>query len=96
MFLARVGVGMVLTDMAEEAWLVGYIASEYTWRPIIYSLLYMCFKCVSFESFRREALRIWKQRLGCKATYRQLLDVFERCEFTECADTIRSICCESN
>ena len=37
---------------------------------------------------------MWKQRLGSEATYRRLINVFERAGFQNCAEIVRSIVCE--
>ena len=41
--------------------------------------------------FRKEALLIWKQRLGSSATYNKLISVFERAGYKTYADKIREI-----
>ena len=46
------------------------------------------------QSYRREALYIWKQRLGSDATYQRLINVFEQSDFQNCAEIVRSIVCE--
>ena len=33
----------------------------------------------------------WKQKLGSEATYQELINVFERADFQNCADIVRSI-----
>jgi hypothetical protein len=43
---------------------------------------------------RREALYIWKRRLGSEATYQRLINIFERAGFQNCADIVRSVICE--
>ena len=48
----------------------------------------------SIYSYRREALYIWKRRLGSEATYQRLMNVFERADFQNYAEIIRSIVCE--
>ena len=40
---------------------------------------------------RREALQLWKQKLGDEATYRNLIDVFETAGYKNYADMVRSI-----
>jgi hypothetical protein len=45
-------------------------------------------------SHRREALYIWKQKLGSEATYQRLIDVFERADFHNCAEIVGNIVCE--
>ena len=42
-------------------------------------MLYMC---------RREALKIWKSRLGFRATYGKLLEVFVDSGHTSCAEVL--------
>ena len=44
--------------------------------------------------FRREALYIWKRKLGSDATYQRLINVFEQADFQNFAEMIRSIICE--
>ena len=44
--------------------------------------------------YRREALYIWKRRLGSEATYRRLMNVFEQAGFQNHAEIVRSIICE--
>ena len=46
------------------------------------------------HAYRREALYIWKQRLGSEATYQRLMNVFERADFQIFAEIVRSIICE--
>ena len=48
----------------------------------------------SFLFYRREALYIWKRRLGSEATYQRLIDVFERADSRNCTETLRNIVCE--
>ena len=43
---------------------------------------------------RREALDIWKRKLGSDATYMRLINVFERAGFQNTAEIVRSIVCE--
>ena len=40
---------------------------------------------------RRAALEKWKQKLGSKATYGNLIGVFERAGYQGYADSVRSI-----
>ena len=40
---------------------------------------------------RREALYIWKRRLGSKATYQKLINVFEHAGYRNCAEFVRNI-----
>ena len=42
-------------------------------------------------SLRREALELWKQRLGSDATYNNLIRVFENAGYRDLADFIRKI-----
>jgi hypothetical protein len=42
-------------------------------------------------SYRREALSI---KLGSEATYQRLMNIFERADFQNCAEIVRSIICE--
>ena len=44
--------------------------------------------------FRREALYIWKRKFGSDATYQRLINVFERADFQNCAEMVKSIVCE--
>jgi hypothetical protein len=44
-----------------------------------------------FQSFRREALYIWKQKLGSEATYQKLINIFERADFHNCAEILKNI-----
>ena len=37
---------------------------------------------------------IWKQKLGSEATYQRLMNIFERADFQNCAEIVRSIVCE--
>lgn len=41
---------------------------------------------------RREALLLWKQRHGSKATYKKLISAFEDAGFQDYADAVRNIC----
>ena len=40
---------------------------------------------------RRDALSVWKSRLGSKATYRALMEVFIRAKRADCAETVVDI-----
>ena len=44
---------------------------------------------------RREALQMWKQRLGSEATYQKLIDVFERASYHTYAEIVRNIVCNT-
>ena len=46
------------------------------------------------HAYRREALYIWKRRLGSEATYQRLMNVFERADFQIFSEIVRSIICE--
>ena len=41
--------------------------------------------------FRREALILWKQKLGSSATYNELIRAFERAGYKEYADNVRKV-----
>ena len=45
--------------------------------------------------YSRAALQLWKQRLGSKATYKELKNVFERAGYCNYADTIRKVVTDS-
>ena len=47
-------------------------------------------------SLRRAALKLWKQRHGSGATYNNLIEVFERAEYKNLADVVRSTACAGN
>ena len=49
---------------------------------------------MAFILHRREALYVWKQKLGSDATYQRLMNIFERAGFQNCAEIIRSLVCE--
>ena len=42
-------------------------------------------------AYRRAALQIWKQKLGSRATYRELIGVFERAGYRNYVDTIHEV-----
>ena len=42
-------------------------------------------------TYRREALYIWKQRLGCEATYQKLINIFEHAGYCNYAEIVKSI-----
>ena len=46
------------------------------------------------KSYRREALYIWKRKLGSEATYQRLINVFEQADFKNYTEFIRNILCE--
>ena len=41
--------------------------------------------------FRREALTLWKQKLGSSATYNELIGAFEHAGYKEYADNVRKV-----
>ena len=41
-------------------------------------------------SYRREALYIWKRKLGSEATYQRLINIFERSDFHNYAEIVRN------
>ena len=43
----------------------------------------------SESEYRREALLMWKQRLGYRATYRKLIKVFEDADYNGYAETVK-------
>ena len=47
--------------------------------------------CYLFPPYRREALYTWKQRNGSKATYGELIEIFERAGYKGYADEVRKI-----
>ena len=47
--------------------------------------------CYLLPPYRREALYTWKQRNGSKATYGELIEVFERAGYKGYADEVRKI-----
>jgi hypothetical protein len=49
---------------------------------------------IPLYSFRREALYIWKRKLGSEATYQRLINIFEQADFQNYAEIIRNIACE--
>lgn len=46
--------------------------------------------------FRKEALLIWKQRLGSSATYNELIGVFKRAGYKHYAEKVRKLVHDSN
>ena len=59
--------------------------------------VFACEVRVIVASFpRRAALEKWKQRLGSKATYNELIGVFERAGHKDYTDTVRRICGKSH
>ena len=44
-----------------------------------------------FPMYRREALYIWKQRNGSRATYNRLINIFEQAGYRSYADEVRRI-----
>ena len=57
----------------------------------------MCTKSyIIFNFIRREALHIWIQRNGSKATYSRLINVFEQAGYRNYADLVRRIVDVSN
>ena len=44
--------------------------------------------------YRREALGVWKSRLGGRATYRALIDVFFKAGRLDCADAVCGVLLE--
>lgn len=45
--------------------------------------------------YRREALGVWKSRLGGRATYRALIDVFFKAGRLDCADAVCGVLLDS-
>ena len=45
--------------------------------------------------YRREALLIWKQKLGSAATYRKLINIFECAGYCTYAEIVRNIICDT-
>ena len=59
-------------------------------RKAIAAWLCMCsMMYVLLFSFRREVLRVWKNKLGFKATYQKLLDVFGENRHKAC---VKALC----
>ena len=46
--------------------------------------------------YRREALHLWKQKLGSRATYTNLIGVFERAGRKDYADLVRQMTLDSD
>ena len=46
---------------------------------------------MAFILHRREALYVWKRKLGSDATYQRLMNVFEQADFHNCAKIVRSL-----
>ena len=44
---------------------------------------------------RREALYLWKQKLGSEATSQRLISAFERADYRNYAEIVRNIICEN-
>ena len=49
----------------------------------------MCSFCIQNPLLRREALKIWKQRSGSSATYKKLINIFERAGYCDYAENVR-------
>ena len=49
-----------------------------------------------FDDHRREALGIWKSRLGSRATYRALIEVFFKAGRLDYADAVCSLLKDSS
>ena len=47
--------------------------------------------CMCFNCFRREALKLWKQKFGSNATYRTLIRAFERAGYKQYADQVKQV-----
>ena len=45
-----------------------------------------------YIAHRRDVLKRWKQKLGSRATYRELIKVFRHNNFHEYADVVTKIC----
>ena len=45
--------------------------------------------------YRRAALHLWKQKLGSRATYQELINIFERAGYNSYADVVRNIVCHT-
>ena len=43
---------------------------------------------ILFTSCRREALSVWKDKLGLEATYGNLLELFETAGHSQCAEVV--------
>jgi hypothetical protein len=48
-----------------------------------------------FLSYRRAALHLWKQRLGSKATYKELKNVFMLAGYRNYANTVQRVVTDS-
>ena len=57
-------------------------------------ILSKLYSALIFIIHRREALYLWKQRLGSEATYQKLISIFEQADFQICAEIVRTIICE--
>ena len=51
---------------------------------------------ISSLNSRREALNIWKRKLGSSGTYNKLIEIFERAGYESYADSVRRIDREIN
>ena len=69
--------------------IVGAIWLVLSWK-VTYGCTYFVF--LTFLQ-RREALNIWKQRLGSSATYRELINIFVRAGYCTYAENVREIAC---
>ena len=82
-------------------WLKSSGISQYVFHVVVWASICCCMAMLDFlfmftvvisiqnPHLRREALQIWKQRSGCCATYKKLINIFECAGYYNYAENVR-------